>query len=100
MSSNLRVMSSNPWVTNSNSRVVSSNSKVGVAKLKVGVGRLKAWARRLKVQYLWKSLNMRKVSRCRPSVSNETILATGQEFFYTKVAPTESITDIALLDFN
>ena len=45
-------------------------------------------------------LNMRKVSRCRPAVLNETILANRLEFFYTKVAPTESITDIVLLDFN
>ena len=39
----------------------------------------------------------RKVSRCRPAVSNETILATRQEFFFTKVAPVQSITDIAFL---
>ena len=32
-----------------------------------------------------------KVSRCRPAVSNETILATRQEFFFTKVAPVQSI---------
>ena len=30
---------------------------------------------------------IQKVSRCRPTVSNETILATKQEFFLTKVAP-------------
>ena len=42
---------------------------------------------------------LRKVSRCRPAVSNETILATRQEFFFTKVASVQSITDIALLDF-
>ena len=40
-----------------------------------------------------------KVSRCRPAVSNETILATKQEFFLTKIAPAQSITDIALLRF-
>ena len=28
-----------------------------------------------------------KVSRCRPTVSNENILATKQEFFFTKVTP-------------
>ena len=33
------------------------------------------------------------------AVSNETILATKQEFFFTKVAPVQSITDIALLGF-
>ena len=42
---------------------------------------------------------IRKVSRCRPAVSNEAILATRQEFFLTKVAPVQSMTDIVLLDF-
>ena len=42
---------------------------------------------------------MLKVSRCRPTVSNGTILATTQEFFFTKVAPAQSITDILLLAF-
>ena len=42
---------------------------------------------------------IRKVSRCRPTVSNETILATKQEFFFTKVAPVQSITNIVLLGF-
>ena len=42
---------------------------------------------------------MRKVSRCRTAVPNETILATRQEFFFTKVAPVQSITGIVLLDF-
>ena len=42
---------------------------------------------------------IRKVSRCRPAVSNETILATRQEFSFTKAAPVQSITDIVLLDF-
>ena len=36
---------------------------------------------------------IRKVDRCRPAVSNETILATRQEIFFT------STTDIILLDF-
>ena len=39
---------------------------------------------------------IRKVNRCRPVVSIETILATRQEFFFTKVAPVQSITDIVL----
>ena len=42
---------------------------------------------------------IRKVSRCRLTVSNETILATKQEFFLTKVVPAQSITDIVLLGF-
>ena len=42
---------------------------------------------------------IRKVSRCRPTVSNETILETKQEFFFTKGAPVQSITDIVLLGF-
>ena len=42
---------------------------------------------------------IRKVSRCRPTVSNGTILATKQEFFLTKVAPVQGITDIVLLLF-
>ena len=42
---------------------------------------------------------LRKVSRCRPTVSNETILAPKQEFFFTKEIPAQSITDIVLLGF-
>ena len=42
---------------------------------------------------------IQKVSTCRPTVSNETVLATQQEFFYTKVAPVKIITDILLLGF-
>ena len=45
------------------------------------------------------SSKIRKVSGCRPTVSNETILATEQEFFFTKEAPVQIITDIALLGF-
>ena len=41
----------------------------------------------------------RNVSRCRPTVPNEIILATKQEFFFTKVAPVQKITDILLLGF-
>ena len=41
----------------------------------------------------------RKASRYRSTVSNETILATKQEFLFTKVALVQSITDIILLDF-
>ena len=36
---------------------------------------------------------IRIVDRCKPAVSNETILATRQEFFFA------STTDIILLDF-
>ena len=32
-----------------------------------------------------------KVSRYRPAVSNKTILATKQEFFFTKVAPVQNV---------
>ena len=42
---------------------------------------------------------IRKVSRCRPAVSNETILATRQEILFTKAIPVKSITDIVLLVF-
>ena len=42
---------------------------------------------------------IRKVSRFRPTVSNGTILATKQEFFFKKVAPVQSITDNVLLGF-
>ena len=34
------------------------------------------------------------------TVSNGTIVATKQEFFFTKVAPVQSITDIILLGFS
>ena len=42
---------------------------------------------------------IQKVSRCRPTVSNQNILATKQEFFFTTVAPVQSITNIVLLGF-
>ena len=42
---------------------------------------------------------IRKVSRWRPIVSNETILTTKLEFFFTKVVLVQSITDILLLGF-
>ena len=42
---------------------------------------------------------IRKVRRCKPTVSNETILVTKQELFFTKVSPVHSITDIELLGF-
>ena len=32
--------------------------------------------------------------------TNETIQATRQEFFFTKITPIQSITDIALFDFD
>ena len=40
-----------------------------------------------------------KVSRCRPTASNETILATRQKLFFTKVSPVQNINNIALFDF-
>ena len=42
---------------------------------------------------------IRKVSRCKAIVSNEATLEATQEFFFAKVAPVQSITDIALLGF-
>ena len=42
---------------------------------------------------------IQKVSRCRSSVSDETILATKLEFFFTKVVSVQSITDIVILNF-
>ena len=42
---------------------------------------------------------IRKISRCRFSVSNETIPVTRQEFFLTKITPVQSITDTALMVF-
>ena len=41
---------------------------------------------------------IQKVSRCRPVVSNETILATRQEILFTKVSSMQSITHIVLLE--
>ena len=41
-----------------------------------------------------------KASRCRPVASNETNLATRQEFYLTKVATVQSINGIILLDFS
>ena len=45
------------------------------------------------------ALEIRQVSRYRSTVSNETILATKQELFFTKVAPVQGITDIVLSGF-
>ena len=42
---------------------------------------------------------IQKVNRCRPTVSNETILAIKKEFLFTKVTPVKIITDIVLLGF-
>ena len=42
---------------------------------------------------------IQKVSRSRPAVSNETTLATRQEFSLQKLTSMQSITDIVLLDF-
>ena len=38
----------------------------------------------------------RKVKRCRPAVSNKTILATKQELLLTKAAAAQNITNIVL----
>ena len=43
---------------------------------------------------------IQKASRCRPVASNETNLATRQEFYLTKVATAQSINGIILLDFS
>ena len=37
---------------------------------------------------------IRKVSRCRPAGSNETILATKEELFFKKIASVQSITNL------
>ena len=42
---------------------------------------------------------IRKVSRCRPAVSNETILGTRQEIFFTKVTFVQSITYTVFMVF-
>ena len=54
----------------------------------------------------WYGSKTRKESKYRAAVSNETILATRQETFFTKVTPVQSITGIigflinaALLNF-
>ena len=51
----------------------------------------------LKSNTLKYGYKIRKVCRCKPAVSNETILATRQEFFFTKVALVQSKIDIVLL---
>ena len=42
---------------------------------------------------------IRNVSRCRPAVQNEIILATKQDFFFTRVVPVQSITDYRAIRF-
>ena len=41
----------------------------------------------------------RKVRRWRPTILNETILATKKEIFVTEIAPIQSITELVLLAF-
>ena len=43
---------------------------------------------------------IRKTSRCRPVASNQSNIATRQEFYLTKVAIVQSINGIILLDFS
>ena len=40
-----------------------------------------------------------EVSRCRPAVSNETFLASRPEFFLTKVATVQLITEIVIFEY-
>ena len=47
----------------------------------------------------WYGSKTRKESKYRTAVSNETILATRQETFFTKKTLVQSITDILLLAF-
>ena len=53
----------------------------------------------MRISFDENGFKIRKVSRCRPTVSNEPTLTTKQEFFFEKVAPVQSITDIVLLGF-
>ena len=57
------------------------------------------WLRSSSISFDGHRSKIWKVSRRRPVASNETILAIKQVFFFTKVAPIQSITDIVLLDF-
>ena len=75
-------MSSNPWVTSSNSRVTSSDPRL----------------RNIRVKR--KNTKFKNIEFHDFTVSNETILATKQEFFFAQVAPVQSITDIVLLGFS
>ena len=52
------------------------------------------WLRSSSISLNGYGSKIRKVGTCRPTVSNEAILATRQEFFFTKVAPVQSITEI------
>ena len=45
----------------------------------------------------WHDSKISKGNRCKPAVSNGTILATMQEFIMTEVALVLSITDILIL---
>ena len=45
------------------------------------------------------SSKMEKVSKYKPAVSNETILATRHEIFFTIVTPVQSTNDVVLLGF-
>ena len=84
---------------------MSSNPRV--RRLKARAAGLKARVRRLKARVeAWKPRVKRKDSEFKNiefhdfTVSNETILATKQEFFFTKLAPVQSITGIVLLGFS
>ena len=54
------------------------------------------WLRSISISLDEYGSKIRKVSRCRPALSNETTLATRKEFILTKVVQVQSITDIAL----
>ena len=54
----------------------------------------------MRISLNWYGSKIRQVSGCRPTVSNETILETKQELFFTKVAPVQSVTVIVLLGFD
>ena len=57
------------------------------------------WLRSISVSLNGYGSKIRNINRCRPAMSNETILATRQEFFFTKVAPVQSMTEMVLLNF-
>ena len=52
------------------------------------------------IGYIFGRSKIRKVCRCKHAVSNETILTTRQELFFTKVTSVQGITDIVLLVFS
>ena len=91
-------MNSNPLVWKQKPRV--TRLKARVRRLKTRVKRLKTQVNIIKPLFKRKNSELKNIVFQYFTASSETTLATKEKFFFTKVAPVESIADIALLGFS